>query len=138
MPRRKAKLLFEENTRKVHPKVRMVTNGSASVNTVRAGTAGAVRVTDMLANQVPVDLPAMSKSALNEPRGRLRRKIAKQVEAAVFVRMNPTQGSTRKMPDDCGDKPARRGNLITAEVDLERLDQLAREPDVAISSSVSP
>lgn len=131
MPRSKSKLLFEENTRKVHPKVRMVTNGSAQVNTVRAGTAGAVRVTEDLAEQVPVDLPAVSRSKFNEPRGRLHRRIARQVEAAVFIRMNPTQGSTRKVPEGCGEKPPRRGNLVTAEVDLERLQRMAGDPDVA-------
>ncbi|HET8798942.1 MAG TPA: S8 family serine peptidase [Thermoanaerobaculia bacterium] len=121
-------LRFGEDTRKVDPKVRMVCNGSATVNAVRAGSSGSVCVTEALAEDVPVDVPPVEKATLGVKRGRLR-AIPRSVMTSVFIRMNPTRGKA-KTPRSVKANPPRRGNLMTAEVPLDRLRSIAHDPEV--------
>lgn len=121
-------LRFGEHTRKVHPKVRMISNGNAKVNAVRAGSSGSVCVSETLA-ELPVDLPCMTKSALDENRGK-QLVIPRAVMASIFIRMNPTRGKT-KLPKGVKLTSSRRGNLVAAEVPLDRLRDIAGDEEVA-------
>ncbi|HEX6087574.1 MAG TPA: S8 family serine peptidase, partial [Thermoanaerobaculia bacterium] len=126
---RSGNLRFGENTRKVHPKVRMVSNGNANVNAVRAGASGSVCVSEALA-ELPVAIPCVTKSVLGEARGR-QRKIPRAVVASVFIRMNATRGKKPKLPAGVKATSSRRGNLIAAEIPLDRVREIARDEDVA-------
>src|SRR5688572_14779876 len=110
MPRQESSgnLRFGKNTRKVHPKVRMISNGNANVNAVRAGKSGSVCVSETLA-EVSVDLPTVSKSTLGENRGK-QKSFSRAVTASVFIRMNPTRGKA-KMPKGVKATSPRRGNI---------------------------
>lgn len=121
-------LRFGDDTRKVHPKVRMISNGNAKVNAVRAGSSGSVSVSDRLA-ELPVDLPCMTRSALDENRGK-QRTIPSTVTASIFIRMNPTRGKAR-LPKGVKLTSSRRGNLVAAEVPLDRIREIAHDEEVA-------
>lgn len=126
------KLVFGENTRKVSPKTRMVSNGKEKVNAIRAGTAAAVKVTSALAD-LPVDLMPVSRTTLSANREKIGTRIADGVRATVFIRMNGTERAEDqgRPPDGLEDNPPRRGNIIAAEIPLSRLKAIARDERVA-------
>jgi subtilisin family serine protease len=135
-------LVFGEQTRKIHPKARMVSNGSKEVNTIRAGCSAAVRVSDALA-EAPVGQDPLSRTALGANRGSLERKIPGEVRANVFIRMNATERpqDAGRAPEGIDARAPRRGNLIAAEIPLDRLEVLAADPRVAyveLGEALSP
>lgn len=127
------KLLLGENVRKIQPKLRVISNGSAEVNAVRAEQCGAVTVTDekilsdvsvaIHAQSVPVQAGAMPKSA---KRGHLE-ELPKNVLTNVFVQTIKPLREGEKLPGET----ARKGNIVTATVTVDELKQLAENPNVS-------
>jgi subtilisin family serine protease len=114
--------------RKLQPKLRMIANGSDTVNALRAEHCGPLRVkAKELLRQVPVQrddtaVPAPRRAILAR-RGTLARP-ASGVEAQVFV-----QTTRRDSPKIRGER-SRKGNLITARLPLSALRDLAAQPEV--------
>jgi subtilisin family serine protease len=126
-------LIGEERT-KLHPKLRMIANGSSEVNAVRAEQCAAIRVTSpallrRVARRRDTDHAAATKRAFKElpPRGRLT-AIPDSIEASVFIQLSDTAAGSPALTGEL----ARRGNIVSARVPLDQLPQLGRDPRVAV------
>lgn len=123
--RKGSDLVCGENTRKIQPRMRMVANGSTTVNAIRATCSGSVRVSGKKAD-VPHGLGAVRKSSLNIHRGKMHKRLPKDVTTTAFIRMN---AGMRKPPPFLRNK-RRRGNIIVAELSLEELKKVVDHEDV--------
>lgn len=129
----KKKTLLGEEFRKVQPKLRVISNGSAAVNALRSEQCGGVSVGDsralskipmIVADQVSlVEAAELPKSA---KRGDLK-ELAKEVYANVFVQTIRPPDDDKKLPGET----ARRGNIITATVTFSELKKLAEDKNVS-------
>jgi subtilisin family serine protease len=115
--------------RKIQPRLRMVANGSTTVNVVRAEQSASIAVRDQsLLKQVkpqreigaiPVKRKQLPKSV---KRGKLK-KVSPDVYANVFIETTPDSS----LPHE----KSRRANLVTATVRLSEIDRIARRTDVS-------
>jgi subtilisin family serine protease len=127
------KPLLGTNFRKIAPKLRLIANGSAAVNAVRAEGCAAVAIDarrvalkriDLMRGPgaIPVQRSALPKSV---KRGRLR-SLANEVLVDVFVETSGTPTSLR-----ASEITARAGTLVTATIPLNRLPRIANDRNVA-------
>jgi subtilisin family serine protease len=122
---------------KLYPKLRMIANGSTEVNVLRAERSAAVSVVDddklrETRLQREPNARAITKQSLAAApkRGRLGKKVSSAVRASVFVEL--AEGFARE------DLPAsvtlhhaqKQGSLVTAEVALADLLDVAASPAV--------
>jgi len=131
---KKRDLIGDERT-KLQPKLRMIANGSAEVNAVRAEQCAGIRVTSQkllkaVARRRNDSDIAITRRALKRrlpARGRLS-SIPQSIEASVFVHLNDTAldaGGT------VHGEVARKGSIVSARVALDSLPTLTRDPRVA-------
>ena len=129
---RKAKPpLLGPNLRTVQPKLRMIANGDATVNTIRAELCAAVKVTnDKLLKKIPLvrGKHPLSKTEFRqafkrEPpkRGHLK-VLPRQVMTNVFIHTTTPDALPRKIVKET----ARRGRIAKASVAITDLPRLAR------------
>lgn len=133
MPKKKQNLLGKE-FRKLQPKLRVIANGSAQVNAIRAEQCGAViaAIDDkkLLSHPAvaisddacPVEADDLAESA---KRGSLK-ELAPNILTNVFLQTTKTANNIKKLPD----KSARKANLATATVTVAQLRELAENPNV--------
>jgi subtilisin family serine protease len=126
-----AELLGGES-RKIHPKLRMIANGSTAVNVIRAEQCAAVAVeTPQVADALPRlrgDEPVMRR--LSEfpalPRPPKLQHLAEDVLVNVFIE---TQDVGADLPEVCQNR-AHKANLVATTVRLNILPELARHPRI--------
>ena len=126
-----AQLLGSES-RKIHPKLRMIANGSTEVNAVRAEQCAAVAVeAPKVAEALPIlrgDEPVIrSLSALPAlPKPPKLQQLPEDVLVNVFIE---TQDVGEDLPEVLKDR-AHRANLVTTTVQINRLPEIAQHPRV--------
>lgn len=124
--------LLGSELRKIHPKLRMIADGSAEVNAVRAEQCAPLAIeSPQLIESIPVlrgtEPMALALEALPTPATTPRlNQLAEGVLVNVFVE---TQDIGEDLPDVCQGK-ARRGNLVATTVSLSELPELAQHPRV--------
>jgi subtilisin family serine protease len=134
-----AKLTSKSHTpedRKIHPKLRMITNGDSTVNILRAEQSASLAArTKTVAAKVPRLRAATSAPLSRAPaKVKARRKIkvvTDDVLVNVFVELEDGTDKIGPIPGETG----RMGNLATAQIPLSRIGDLAAKPGV---SYVSP
>ena len=133
MAKKKSPLVLGANTRKCQPRLRMIANGNSKVNTVRAEQCASIAVTSQtLLKEVPVQrheaaIP-IKKSELPRrvKRGSLK-KVASNVVANVFIEtLDASSLGKRSLPGE----RARTSNLVTAQVPLSKIKDIAANPQV--------
>jgi subtilisin family serine protease len=132
MSKKKSKPQLGEQFRKLQPKLRMIANSSAKVNTVRSEQSSSVAVVNReLLKQtricrgdesVPVKRSELPKSA---KRGSLK-EVAANVYANVFIETLDSSAQKDRLPGE----RARKSNLVTARVPLSRLKAIAASENV--------
>jgi subtilisin family serine protease len=131
-----AKIQKSERT-KLFPKLRMIANGSTSVNMLRAERAPAVGVVvdaQVLQNtpqQRETDARAITKQSLATApkRGSLREPVS-DVRASVFLEL-ANDATVDDLPKTVQlHRPHEKGQLVTAEIALSELQILAESPAV--------
>ena len=127
-PRSATKSLGEDR-RKIHPKLRMVANGSAAVNAVRASQAAYLTVDSAaLLRDIPVEPHLALAEAPRRPTKPKLKAIPDQISASVFV-----QTSRAVTRDDLpGEVTAGSGRLFSLKIPLASLRRLARAPAVTL------
>jgi subtilisin family serine protease len=132
MKKKKQSLVLGENTRKCQPRLRMIANGSVKVNTVRAEQCASIAVTSQtLLTQIPRQ---RGRDAVPVRKGELPKSVKptslKQVTghvfANVFIEMLEGVQHKRKFPGE----RARKKNLITAQLRLDQIAQVAAQDNV--------
>ena len=128
----KTKHLLGPGERKLHPKLRMIANGSVEVNTMRAEQCAALKVTAPRALKIramrgrgarPVSLDELEKA----PKVRSLTALPAGVQANVFVRTVSSEVGGAPFPGE----QARRGNLVRATVPVNKLRSIAQDERVA-------
>lgn len=127
--------LMGEGRTKLQPKLRMIANGSAEVNAVRAEQCAGLRVTSQkLLKDVQRRRDAAAAGVTRGPRRRRLpprgslSAIPQGIEASVFVQLNDTAlEAGGKLPGEVG----RKGSIVTARVALDSLRALTKDPRVA-------
>jgi len=129
--------LLGSNLRTLQPKLRMIANGDASVNTIRAELSAAVKVTDdRLLKKIPRvrggDAQPFSKSEFRQafnrkpPRPTHLKALARQVITNVFIHTTTSDA----LPSNLVEETARRGRIAKASVAITDLPRLAQDPRV--------
>lgn len=134
MVKKKQTFIREAGIRKCHPRLRMITNGSATVNTVRAEQCASIKVeSPALLREIPLlrdeqgvpvrrgDLPRSVK------RGHLK-KIPPNIYANVFIE---TQYENRRAAGQFRGERARKSNLVVSRLPLSAIREIAARDDVA-------
>ena len=120
---------------KLQPKLQMIANGSSEVNAVRAERCAGLRVTDPALldesarrrrNADMAVAVAPGTRAAVPPRVSLE-AIPSDVEAAIFVHLNDAGTGAGPLPG----QRARKGDLVSARVALDKLPEMAADPRVA-------
>jgi len=126
MPEKPARRFGPEG-RKLDPKLRMVANGSSTVNAVRAEQAAAVTLThDSPQQKIPLQRDANARPVKRRDlpasveRGTLR-AVSQDVLANVFITTTDPGEETSGFPGET----ARRGNMVAATVPLADLREVA-------------
>lgn len=122
-----------QDSRKIQPRLRMVADGSTSVNALRAEMCGSV----MLDEQALADKPLMfsvetQRNALAAaaqhmpppPAPESLTSLPKAVLVSVFVEIS--RPDTDRVPVE----KARRGNIVVPTLPVELLNELTSRPDV--------
>jgi subtilisin family serine protease len=131
--------LLGAERRRVQPKLRMVANGNAAVNTLRAELAAAVKVdapkllrdTRRCRGLGAEPVSRAAAEAMRQPnkaakRGKLK-KLPKEVKASVFIyKTTPDKLDTAAVHE-----AGRKGRVSKATVSLAELRRLAENPHVA-------
>ena len=132
-PRPKASLLGQ-NLRALQPKLRMIANGDATVNAIRAELSAAVKVTNQrLLDRIPQirgeGHEALSKAAFREeykrkaPKPTHLKLLAGQVMTNVFIHTTTSDALPPALVKESG----RRGRISKATVALDDLPRLAND-----------
>ena len=135
-PRPQASLLGQ-NLRTLQPKLRMIANGDANVNAIRAEMSAAVKVTNRrLLDKIPQirgeGHEALSKADFREvfkrkaPKPTHLKMLAGQVMTNVFIHTTTSDALPPKLVKESG----RRGRIAKAMVSLDDLPRLANDKRV--------
>ncbi|MGB8506800.1 MAG: S8 family serine peptidase [Pyrinomonadaceae bacterium] len=130
--KKKPASLLGEQYRKLQPKLRMIANATPEVNTVRSEQCASISVTNQtLLRKIPLrrgdegvsirkrDLPRSARPAY-------LKKISSGIEANVFIETLDASAQKRRV---VGER-ARKSNLITARVPLNKLKDIAANENV--------
>lgn len=134
MPKAKSADLGREK-RKLHPKLRMVANGSSRVNAIRADTSSCLAVEDSglleAVRPPPVDQVAprtKEELSISVNKGKLR-VLPDDVLASVFIETSDPSDVTAESLK-LSRTSARKGNLVAATVTLAELRTLVEKDSV--------
>lgn len=116
--------------RKLQPKLRMIRNGSTTVNVLRAEhSSGLAAGREAVVRDIPLargeDARPVERERVKARRGRLARE-SDQVYASVFVDV-VDPAAARAIPGYTN----HQGNQVTARVPLSELEDLIRRPEVS-------
>jgi subtilisin family serine protease len=135
MKAEKPGMVFGDDSRKAQPKLRMIGNADAVVNTLRAEQCGSIVVARRNLRRVPIqrgsDAVPLVKQDL--PRSIVRgslKKVATDVTAHVFIEMVGGTASGGRASRFLGEK-ARKSNLAIAEIPLSTIKDILARRDVA-------
>jgi subtilisin family serine protease len=129
----KKKTLLGEGFRKIQPKLRVISNGSAKVNALRAEQCGGVVMDDQkLLEEIPPVVtaqaaPIKSSELPKSAKPTKLKELADNVYTNVFIQTVRPLDEDTKLPGET----ARRGNIITATVNFQQLKELADNKDVS-------
>ena len=132
MPSRKPPLVLGSHTRKCQPRLRMIANGSIRVNTVRAEQCASIAVTsETLLNQIPMQrgnraIPLKKSDLPPSVKPTAQKEVPSNCYANVFIETVDASAQKRVLPGE----RARRSNLVTAQVPLSKVGQIAAKEDV--------
>lgn len=141
MPKKKKVLALGEDYRKCQPKLRMIANGSSKVNALRAEQSASVAVPDMTCklhdiaiqrgdDAVPLTKEELRKSTPKPKRADLKRghlaRVATDVVANVFIETLDASARGARFPGE----RARKSNLVTAQVSLSKIKEIAADENV--------
>ncbi|HET6950707.1 MAG TPA: S8 family serine peptidase [Acidimicrobiales bacterium] len=124
---------MQQGRAKLQPKLQMIANGSSEVNAVRAERCAGLGVTSQKLLQGTArrrkdgDMAVAARARGKLPARQSLDAIPEDVEAAVFVHLNDAVAEPEQLPGE----RARRGNLVSAQVKLASL------PDVALDGRVA-
>lgn len=130
--------------RKLHPKLRMIRNGSSEVNALRAEQASALCITsEALMKKIPLERTDTESEARPLRRKRVviqtQRIIPRDISVNVFIQTRDAGSKRRQRGEQEFPKAIRvrrrKGNVVSATVPLSELAALARHPAV---TSVEP
>lgn len=122
--------LLGRNARKVAPLLRMISDGSASVNLARAEQSATIKVDEARINKAalkahrPVERRALLATKADLPTPGLARVVS-GVTASVFI-----QTTTPDAKVEIEGETARSGDLVLAEVPLQNLRSALAQPGV--------
>ncbi len=126
------KVLLGEGFRKIQPKLRVISNGSTLVNALRSEQCGGVTVTDeKVLSDTPLTvteetIPVKASELGEATRKKKLKALPRNVQASVFIRvLRPDR--TGKLPGET----ARRGDIVTAELTMNELKELAEDSNIA-------
>lgn len=114
----------------------MIANGDTTVNVLRAEQCGVLAARSRtVASQVPrlrgnVAEPLERAPAKAKPPRRLK-EVSKDVLVNVFAQLTSGPGSEKPLPGETG----RIGNVVTAQLPLSRMGDLAADPRVSFVSA---
>lgn len=122
-----------ETLRKIHPKLRMITDGDATVNILRSERAAALAVEApaslrkvpecRAADSVPVTIDALEKRPRRPPP---LHRVTGAVRANVFVYLRDPDVATPEV-----DRPkCRKGEILQVQAPLDELPAIAAQPGV--------
>lgn len=141
MPKKKKLFALGDDYRKCQPKLRMIANGSSKVNALRAEQSASVAVPDLKCklhniaiqrgdNAVPMTKDELRRAAPKSKRAGLKRghlaRVASDVVANVFIETLDASGSGTRFPGE----RARKSNLVTAQVPLSKIKNIAADESV--------
>ncbi|HZI18044.1 MAG TPA: S8 family serine peptidase [Pyrinomonadaceae bacterium] len=137
MPKKRDEPLLGENFRKVQPKLRMISNSKARVNTVRSEMCAALSVESVtLRNEVSIlrdeSSAPLTKEKFEESHGSLRNRrgtmdsVPSNIYANVFIETLDAAAGGRAF---AGER-ARKSTLVTARVPLSKLRDIAARDNV--------
>src|SRR2546423_3132044 len=133
MSKKKSEPKLGEQFRKLQPKLRMIANGNAKVNTIRAEQSSSIAVINQtLLKQTPIcrgdDAVPIKQSELPQSvkRGHLK-EVPANVYANVFIETLDASAQKDRLPGE----RARKATLVTARVPLSRLKTIAASDNVA-------
>jgi subtilisin family serine protease len=129
--------LLGPNLRTLQPKLRMIANGDATVNAIRAERSAAVKVTNQkFLKQLPqvrgAGHEALSKVSFRQafkrqPRIPVHLKVLpRDVKTSVFIHTTTSDGLPPQLVEETG----RRGRIAKATVSIDDLPRLAQDPRV--------
>jgi subtilisin family serine protease len=130
---KKKNMVFGDDTRKSQPRLRMIANGSLSVNTIRAEQCAGIAIEADAA--ILEDIPEQRGNAA-VPKRRLSGKaqrgtleqVARKVLANVFIETLDTAESGKGKL--ISQERARKSNLITAQVALSEIGKILKDDNV--------
>lgn len=132
MPTKKKQLVLGQDTRKCQPRLRMIANGDVKVNTVRAEQCGSIAVDNlMLLKKTPLQradtaIPLKKEELPPSVKPGKLKQVSSSILANVFIETRNATTKARRFP---GEK-ARRANLVTAQVPLNQIKNIAANADV--------
>src|SRR6185369_710636 len=129
--------LLGHNLRALQPKLRMIANGDAAVNAIRAEMSAAVKVTNsrLLAKMPQIrgeGHEALSKAGFREafkrkaPKPTHLKMLAGQVKTNVFIHTTTSDA----LPPNLVTESGRRGRIAKATVSIDDLPRLANDKRV--------
>jgi subtilisin family serine protease len=128
--------LLGRDFRKIQPKLRMIANGSQQVNEVRSDISSALRVAKKIDLSFVSPFKDLEASVVKRPpkKGRLR-KVTGDIEASVFIQRTDSADSTNsntasRSPLPLENETFIKGNQSTAEIRLDQLSDIAKDPSV--------
>lgn len=132
MATKKQRLVLGDQSRKCHPRLRMIANGSDRVNTVRAEQCASIAVTSAkLLKQIPVqrgeDAAPLKKNDLPQSvMPKTQKQVPADILANVFIETLDPMTRKRKFPGE----RAQKSNLVTAQVPLSKIKDIAARDNV--------
>jgi len=117
----------QDNLERIGPRLRVVCNGDAEVNGIRAEISGSVEADPAVSKRVgarekleqAVSRPKDSGKAFKKPPS--GRPPTGAIRASCFVRLTTPEGQLDRLPG----KPHRRGDLVTAQLSPRQIEQIA-------------
>lgn len=122
--------------RKIHPKLRMITNGDTTVNILRAEQCGAlgVRSATLISGTPRLrgdDALPLSKFPTKVKAPPSLKQVSRDMLVNVFVELNETAGPVGRLKGETG----RIGTVVTAQVPLSEVASLASDQRVSFVSA---
>lgn len=133
MALKKTPLVLGDQSRKCHPRLRMIANGSDKVNTVRAEHCASIKVTSAtLLKKIPVQRGdhATPLKRIDLPKSvmpKTQRQVPADILANVFIETLDPITHKQRFPGE----QSRKSNLVIARVPLNKIKAIAAKDNVS-------
>jgi len=128
MSKKKQRLVLRRHSRKYQPRLRMIANGSSTVNTVRAEQCASIMVkSSRLLREISLQrgqegVPVKKADLPPSVKRKHLKKVASNIYANVFIEtQDAAVPQKRKFPGEL----ARKSNLVTSRVPLSKIKDIA-------------